>query len=925
MARVIWQRSDGEETDIAVSESVVLGRDAAADLQVDARSVSRRHARIDLRDGRFYVSDLGSTNGTLVNGEEVTGEAPLESGDEILLGAERLRFESDESGKTRSALATEPLSRTLARESGERRGIVDAKLPEVLPRRVGKFHLLEKLGQGGMGAVYRARDLDSKREVAVKLIRQQIGRKESFLQFFHHREAVLAREIDHDNVITVYEHGVEDEQHFISMEYVRGLSLYQLLKRRQKLEPVDVLEILRQVACGLAAAHRQGVVHSDIKPANILIVEGGVALRDDDCDDPADLDSPADGLGILEFESEGSKTEVEIAIEGADPGLAAEIRRRVGGPMKEVLVDPPYFPRPSEMRFLEHYVGRMESGHGFFIVVEGEAGTGKSRLISEFLLRQKAEADVAKRRYLDLDCSRIEGIPDLFARFRPDVTKARNTKRDMVEALKKRFAEVEEPTVLRVMELAKATPLVCDLLVHIASLMDDKPILVVASVDQAEIRANESLEVLFEMLEQVLKELYLRPLTEYQIQRYLDELFRGGSVGNALAPDLFRLSGGNFARMLDLMRSFFERDILKVDPSSGNVNYRPNMRELELEEGKNLYEKYRLYGKVEQRILAAAGFIGERFFFDTLSRLQDLDETSLYFVVRQLLADGFFTEEDRTWYGFTNVAFQRYMAERVPLPERPHLHRKLSRLLQTVPVPESPELYQLRARHFCGCREHAKAVQCLLEGTHLARNAYKTDLARDLYQEVLRIYRELSSRTGPRKEVTSVLKEWFRRDGNWYEILGDIAAEDARATVKIADFGISFRTADEERGYAVGKRPALGTPRYLAPERGRGERGGPLSDIFSLGVIAHEMIVGAPPFPGLKGGDVVRAYREQPVRVPARAIKGYPDGFDKLLESLLAMDSSRRWDAERIVREVVKLQFDLRMDPSGRRGGAVAK
>ena len=76
-----------------------------------------------------------------------------------------------------------------------------------------------------MGAVYRARDLESGEEVAVKFIRQNIGRREAFLEYFHHREAVLAREIDHPNVIRIYDHGVEGEQHFISMENVRGESL----------------------------------------------------------------------------------------------------------------------------------------------------------------------------------------------------------------------------------------------------------------------------------------------------------------------------------------------------------------------------------------------------------------------------------------------------------------------------------------------------------------------------------------------------------------------------------------------------------------------------------------------------------------------------------------------------------------------------
>jgi serine/threonine protein kinase len=230
-----------------------------------------------------------------------------------------------------------------------------------------------------------------------------------------------------------------------------------------------------------------------------------------------------------------------------------------------------------------------------------------------------------------------------------------------------------------------------------------------------------------------------------------------------------------------------------------------------------------------------------------------------------------------------------------------------------VPVGESVDLFELRARHFAGCREYGKAVQSLLEAAHLARNAYDTDRAREMYQEILRIYRELSSCEGPRREVNAVLREWFRRDGNWYEVLGELGAEETGVWVKITDFGISFRLSDEERGFRVGRRPALGTPRYLAPERGRGEHGGPRSDVFSLGIIAYEMVVGEAPFPGLKGTAVVEANREQAVRVPPEHLQRFPAGFLRVLDGMLAMDSARRWEAERVVRELVKLQFDLKM------------
>ena len=417
MARVIWKKADGSWEDYSFRSKVVLGRDDEADFIVDAKGVSRCHILIEDRGGSYLLTDMGSTNGTLLNGRPLLKEAKLRSGDRICIGTEVIEFsDGEDSSETNASCATEALSRTLAREgSPEAMGYDASSLPEVLPRKVGKFELEEKLGQGGMGAVYRVRDLESGDEIAVKFIRQNIGRRESFLEYFHHREAVLAREIDHANVIKIFEHGVEEDQHFLSMEYIQGQSLFQRLKRA-RMEPADVLDVLRQVACGLAAAHRQGVVHSDIKPANILL-EKEEPLGDGSADDIS-----AEGDGILEFEEEDAAGEVRDEPSPSDPGLWREIERRVGPqevPADVILEDPPYYSRPSEERFLGHYLERMMTGSGFFILVEGEAGTGKSRLISEFLLRQKRREGAKKdpadgTRFLEMDCSRIEGSPLLY-------------------------------------------------------------------------------------------------------------------------------------------------------------------------------------------------------------------------------------------------------------------------------------------------------------------------------------------------------------------------------------------------------------------------------------------------------------------------------------------------------------------------------
>ncbi len=908
MARLLWNRVGQSQKVFDLGETCLIGR-GAADCDVRAKSVSRQHARIHRRDEHFVIVDLGSTNGTVVNGERISSETRLTHGDMITLGEEHLEFHvSDFEGSAAPGQPTEPLSGLVTAALQSRSRVNGKQRKEVLPRRLGKFQLLERLGQGGMGTVYRAIDLDSKRQLAVKFIRSQIGRREAFLDFFHNREAVLAREINHPNVIQIYEYGVDADHHFISMEFVQGESLYQTI-RRQKLSPSEVIELLRQATCGIAAAHRQGVVHSDIKPANVLLATEATPSSDRErrADGGGELD---DAGGILEFENVTAEGSAELVQSAA---VDASKKRELDHFLEEALVDPPYFERRSETRFLRHYLQRTQSGRGYLTLVEGESGVGKDRLVSEFLeavqegtLSLTSPMDEAL--LYELDCSRIEGLPLLYEQIfsmRPGTSIRVKT---LVDDLIEYFRTVDAPVILRLLNFGGASPLYVELIGALCA--QERRLFLVATLDPDELRENAVLKPFLETVADVTKQLYLRPMTEYQIQRYLQQLFPGLGSDTSLAADVCRLSGGNFYKLLSILQGFVARGILRPDGKRG-VIYRPRAQTLELEEGKNLHARYRALGKVEQRVLEHAAFIGKRFLFDTLLKFSSIDETALFFIVRTMITEGFFTEESRTWYGFTNHAFQSYIADQFPRSERPHLHRAVCRLLGAAPITESAELLQLRAQHYCGCREFSKAVQTLLEGAHLARGQYQSDLAREMFQQILAIYRELAEHDTGRRAVVATLRDWFRRDGNWYEILGDLASQPNVARVKIADFGISFRTRDQDRGYRVEKTPILGTPRYLAPERIKGESGGPKADVFALGVLAYEMIVRRPPFPGLKGKAVMVANLERTIKVEPRYLEGFPEGTELLLAGMLERKAERRWDAERVLQSILKLQLDL--------------
>jgi len=138
----------------------------------------------------------------------------------------------------------------------------------------GRYEILKLLGQGGMGAVYKARDTELDRVVALKLIRPELARNPEILKRFK-QELILARQVTHKNVIRIFDLGQADGIKFITMEYVEGQDLRSLLLERGKLAPDQAARIMLQICRALEAAHSEGVIHRDLKPQNIMLDEGG--------------------------------------------------------------------------------------------------------------------------------------------------------------------------------------------------------------------------------------------------------------------------------------------------------------------------------------------------------------------------------------------------------------------------------------------------------------------------------------------------------------------------------------------------------------------------------------------------------------------------------------------------------------------------
>jgi len=141
----------------------------------------------------------------------------------------------------------------------------------------GRYEILQLLGEGGMGAVYKAMDRELDRPVALKLIRPELAANPSILARFK-QELLLAHQVTHKNVIRIYDLGDADGVKFITMEFVEGQDLRSLIQEKKKLTPQEAVEIIQQVCLALEAAHGVGVIHRDLKPQNIMLDQAGRVL-----------------------------------------------------------------------------------------------------------------------------------------------------------------------------------------------------------------------------------------------------------------------------------------------------------------------------------------------------------------------------------------------------------------------------------------------------------------------------------------------------------------------------------------------------------------------------------------------------------------------------------------------------------------------
>lgn len=279
-----------------VGSDISIGRDPSNDIVIADPAVSLVHCQIYFEQEMPIVKDLGSTNGTLINGKRIIS-SHINDGDSLQIGKHKIRVEiPGQAGKRISTIVATAAAEEAAPEQEEAKKTA-GPIRELSGNIFGSvtYFLSRKIADGGMGSVYEAEQFGAEgfiKKVAIKTILPEFIEKKQFVTSFV-GEAKLVANLVHQNIVQIHHLGRHEDGYYIAMEYIDGVNLTSFIGRHLRLRkqaPVDMATfIASRIARGLEYAHNKkdengrslGLVHRDVSPNNIMITsEGEVKLTD---------------------------------------------------------------------------------------------------------------------------------------------------------------------------------------------------------------------------------------------------------------------------------------------------------------------------------------------------------------------------------------------------------------------------------------------------------------------------------------------------------------------------------------------------------------------------------------------------------------------------------------------------------------------
>jgi serine/threonine protein kinase len=323
-------REFGRRYVIRIGQRFVLGRGRDVTVRVQDEKVSRRHVALELSPDGLQVTDLGSRNGSFLDGRQLKPhEARVAHADDVL-----------QIGDHVFQLALTGVDDRTKRERARTRRLDEPLLPR------DEFEILGEIGRGATGRVYAAHQKLLGRNVAIKVLRHDIDPDdESRARFM--REGRVCVKVDSPFVVDVHDVRLADGRVYLIMELINGLSVKDRLFGGPMGIP-EAIQIGEEVALGLAAAHNVGIIHRDIKPANILLTPEGRAKLGDfgiakELDALESLTATGEGLGTLAYVSPEQATEAkEVDFKTDIYSLGATLYHMIAG-------RPPFLPSSAKV------------------------------------------------------------------------------------------------------------------------------------------------------------------------------------------------------------------------------------------------------------------------------------------------------------------------------------------------------------------------------------------------------------------------------------------------------------------------------------------------------------------------------------------------------------------------------------------------